>query len=508
MWGAMVLTPLTKEDLRIVGFNLSRISYVTGFVLFLPIIVAIFFNEFDNIPYFLIGSAISFILGSILYHFLYTQAEMELKHALVMAAVAWLFAPLLASIPIWLSGSMASPLDACFESISGFTGTGLTLAPDIDHMSRSINFLRHFLQFMGDGIGIIVISLSILGRTEMSSVLAFKGEAKEVGIRPSIVRTSRIIIGIGVMFLAIGTALFTVAGIQEGLDPGQAFFDGLNHAMTGYATGGFTVHSQSLLYYHSLWVEVAAIVIMIIGALNFNLHYAVLGGRRSEILRNLEVRVLLFLMVAFGFLVSSNLFSSGLYPTAESLFRKGFFQVISAQTTTGFQTVPPVHLMLVWPVFSILILSLAMLLGGSANSTSGGIKMLRVGVLFKSLVNEIKRSLLPRSAVVVGSFHHVEETPLSDKIIRGSAVIAMGYLILFMMGTMLTVLHGYGLEDSMFETASALGNVGLSCGITSPSMSPLLKVTYMFLMWAGKLEVIAVFVLIGFILLALRRGIK
>ncbi|MGC8817087.1 MAG: TrkH family potassium uptake protein [Candidatus Hadarchaeum sp.] len=504
----MVLTPLTKEDLRIIGFNLSKICYITGFILFLPTIVAVLYSEFDTVPYFLIGSAASFILGSILYHFLYTKEEMELKHALVMAALAWLLAPLLASIPIWLSHSMASLLDACFEGISGFTGTGLTLVPDIDHMSRSINFLRHFLQFVGDGIGIIVISLSILGRTEMSSVLAFRGEAKEIGIRPSIVRTSRIIIGIGVMFLALGTVLFTVAGIQEGLDPGQAFFDGLNHAMTGYATGGFTTHSQSLLYYHSLWIELAAMVTMIIGALNFNLHYAVLGGRRSEILRNLEVRVLVFAMLAFGFLVSANLMAVKLYPTTEALFRKGFFQVISAQTTTGFQTVPPVHLMLVWPVFSILILSVAMLLGGSANSTSGGVKMLRVGVLLKSLVNEIKRSLLPSTAVVGGSFHHVEETPLTDKIIRGAAVISLGYLLLFSFGTMITVLHGYGLEDAMFETASALGNVGLSSGITSPAMPALLKVTYMFLMWAGKLEVIAVFVLIGFILLALRRGIK
>ncbi|MEM2889734.1 MAG: hypothetical protein QW358_00080, partial [Candidatus Hadarchaeum sp.] len=103
----MVLTPLTKMDLKIIGFNLSKISYVTGFVLFLPIIVAVSYSEFDNIPYFLIGSAVSFILGSILYHFLYTQEEMELKHALVMAAIAWLFAPLLASIPIWLSNSTA-----------------------------------------------------------------------------------------------------------------------------------------------------------------------------------------------------------------------------------------------------------------------------------------------------------------------------------------------------------------------------------------------------------------
>lgn len=503
-----MLTPLTRGDLRIIGFNISKVAYIVGFLSLLPIVMAVLYGEFDTIPYFLICSAVSFLLGSLLHHFLYTKEEMELKHAVVMAAIAWLLAPILVSIPIWLSNFTASFLDAAFEGVSGFTGTGLTLALDIDHMSRSVNFWRHFLQFMGDGIGIIVVSLSILGRTEMSSVLAFKGEGKDVGIRPSIVRTSRIIIGIGVVFLIIGAAIFTVAGVQDGLDFGTALYDGLNHSMTGYATGGFSVRSQNLLYYHSVWVEVAAIVVMIFGALNFNLHYAILSGKKREILKNMEVKVLLFLLLAAGFFISVNLLSSNLYTTTDALFRKGLFHVISAQTTTGFQTISSVHIMVLWPVFSVVLLSITMLLGGSANSTCGGVKMLRVGVLFKALVNEVKRALLPRTAVVSGSFHHIEDTPLSDTIVRGAAVIALGYLILFSFGTMVTVLHGYELEEAMFETSSALGNVGLSSGITSPSMPSMLKVTYMFLMWAGKLEVIAVFVLIGFIILALRRGIK
>ncbi len=503
-----MLTPLTKGDLKLIGFNISKIVYIAGAVSLLPIIVAVAYGEFDTIPYFVVGASISFILGSLLHHFLYTNEEMELKHAVVMAAVAWIVAPLLASIPIWLSNVTASFLDASFEGVSGFTGTGLTLALDIDHMSHSVNFWRHFLQFMGDGVGIIVISLSILGKTEMSSVLAFKGEAKDVGIRPSIIRTARIIIGIGVVFVVIGAVLFTVAGVQEGLDFGTAFFDGINHSMTGYATGGFSVRSQNLLFYHSVWIEVAAIVVMIFGALNFNLHYAILSGKKKEILKNMEVKILLFIMLTAGFLISVNLLSTGLYSSADALFRKGLFHVISAQTTTGFQTVSPAHFMLLWPVFSIVMLSLAMLLGGSANSTSGGIKMLRVGVLFKAVVNEVKRALLPRTAVVSGSFHHIEDMPLSDTVVRGAAVITVGYLLLFSFGTMVTVLHGYELEEAMFETSSALGNVGLSAGITSPSMPTMLKVTYMFLMWAGKLEVIAVLVLIGFVLLALRRGIK
>jgi trk system potassium uptake protein TrkH len=502
------MLPLTKEDLKVIGYNMSRIIHLIGVLLFLPIVVAVAYGEFDVIPCFLVSIAISFIFGGLLRHFLITEKEVELKHALVMAALVWLVAPLLASFSIWLANVTSSYLDAGFESISGFTGTGLTLATDIDHLSRSINFLRHFLQFLGDGIGIIVVSLSILGTTEMSSVLAFKGEAKDIGIRPSIVRTSRIITGIAVTFLVVGTILFTVAGVYAGLEPGTAIFDGLNHSMTGYATGGFSMHSQNLLYYHNVWVEVAAIVMMIIGALNFNLHYAVLGGKRREILKNTEVKVLLFFLVVLGTFVSVNLLHFNLYSSAGALFRKGVFHVISAQTTTGFQTVPSSNIMFMWPPLSILLLSISMLIGGCANSTSGGIKMLRVGVLFKSLVMDIKRALLPKSAMVRGSFHHIDDVPLTDTVVKGATVIALSYLILFSFGTVITLAHGYNLEDSMFETSSALSNVGLSSGITSPAMPATLKVTYMFLMWAGKLEIIAIFVLIGFIILALRRGVK
>ncbi len=503
-----MIPPLKAEDLRIIGYNLKGISYIVAGILLLPVIVAVIYGELETIPYFLIGFSIALILGSLLSHFLHTKSEMELKHALCMAAIAWLLAPLLASIPIWMANTTASYLDASFESVSGFTGTGLTLALDIDHLPHSINFLRHFLQFLGDGIGIIVISLSILGRTEMSSVLAFKGEAKEVGIRPSIVRTSRIIIGIATTFLVIGTILFAVAGVQEGLDFSTAVFDGLNHSMTGYSTGGFSTHSQNLLYYHSFWFELVGMITMIMGVFNYNLHYAVLGGKKREIFKNIEVKFLLLFVIFFGLFVSANLLSAGLYSSRDILFRKGIFHVISAQTTTGFQTIPSAHFMFLWPAFSVLLVSIAMVIGGCANSTSGGIKMLRIGVLLKSLVRDVKQTLLPKSAVIRGSFHHIEDTPLTDTVVKGAAMIALSYLVLFSLGSIITVVHGYGLEDSMFETASALGNVGLSSGITSPAMPAALKITYIFLMWAGKLEIISVLVLIGVIILGLRRGIE
>jgi len=171
-----LIPALEREDLKVIGFNLCKFGNIVGFLLLMPIIVAVIYKEFDIIPHFLIASSITFILCNVGIHFLQTKKEMELKHALCFAALVWIFSMLLAALPLWSTGSVNSYLDANFDAMSGFTTTGLTLVPDIDHLPYSVNFYRHFLQFVG-GIGIIVVSLTILARSEISSVLAFRGEA-------------------------------------------------------------------------------------------------------------------------------------------------------------------------------------------------------------------------------------------------------------------------------------------------------------------------------------------
>lgn len=497
----------TAEDLKIVGHHLGRFSRVLSFLLLPPALVACLYSEFNLLPSFLLGFSLSLIICALLEHGCTTERDMELKHAIVVAALLWLMSPFFGSLPLWFSGHYGSFLNSFFESTSGFTGTGLTLTQRADLLPRSINFFRHLLQFVGDGIGIVVISLCILGRTQIGSFLLFKGEAREMGIRPSIVRTSRRIAGIAFTFLILGTLLFTLAGTWEGQKPSDAFFDGLNHSMTAYATGGFSTHSQNLLYYHSFLIEVVALILMILGSLNFNLHYAVLTGRRGEMLRDIEVRFFILSMLIGCLLVGSYL-SHSFYPSTLTAFRKGFFHLVSAQTTTGFQTAPGSYIMYLWPVPVLLVLSALMIIGGSANSTSGGIKNLRVGILFKSLLLEIRKTFLPSSAVAGETYYHLGRNPITEVVIRGAAVVALSYLLLLGTGTLITASFGYPLGPSLFESASALANAGLSCGITSPSMPAALKLTYIFLMWAGRLEIIAIFVLFGFILLQLRKALR
>lgn len=496
---------LSLEDFRIVGFNLGKFSRTLSLLLIPSIAVACACSELEVIPAFLAGLSFAVLFSSLLEHFFYTEREMELKHALLVTALLWLVAPLIGSIPLWLGGGYHSYLDSLFEGASGFTGTGLTVTTRPELLPKSINFFRHLLQFVGDGIGIVVISLCIFGRTHISSFLLFRGETREAGIRPSVVRTSRRIFSIAVTFLALGTVLFTLAGLSAGQKFGESFFDGLNHSMTAYATGGFSTRSQNLLYYHSPVVETVALILMILGSLNFNLHYVAFTGKRGEMLRDIEVRFFLFAALTGLILIALPL--SRLYSSPSLLFRKGLFQLLSAQTTTGFQTVPSSFLLLLWPVPVLFLLSLLMIIGGSANSTSGGVKGIRVGILFKSLLLEVRRIFLPSSAVTGERYYHLGENPITETVIRGATLVLLSYLILFGIGTMITAAFGYPLQGAMFESASALSNTGLSCGITSPSMPAALKVTYIFLMWAGRLEIITALVLLASLFFSIRRWI-
>ena len=498
---------LTKEDFKVIGFNLCRIGNVLGFLLLVPIIVAVIYKEFDIVPHFIIASAVTFILCNVGIHFLQTDKKMELKHALCLAVVAWIFCMPLAAIPLWSTGTTGSYLDANFDAMSGFTTTGLSLAQGVDHLPYSINFYRHFLQFVG-GIGIIVVSLMILSKSEISSVLAFKGEARDMGIRPNIVRTSRIILGIALTFMVLGAVLFSVVAISEGANVGTSVFDGVNYSMAAFSTGGFAPHSQSILFYHSTLYEIVALVMFLIGSFNFTFHYAVLSGKRREIFKNIEIKTVFITLTLSTLVIAGLLLYFNVYSSASILFRKAFFQAASAHTTTGFGTINSAQIAGLWPSAVLFLMSIIMILGACANSTGGGIKAIRVGIIIKSFFREIKKALSPSSAVVTEKYHHIEDTPLTDTIARGAMLIALGYVILFVFGTTVTVLCGYNASNSMYETGSAVGNVGLSSGITSPAMPAPLKITYIFLMWAGRLEIIAVLVLIGFVILALRKGVR
>ncbi len=470
--------------------------------MFFPILTSLLMREWNPLLDFIISINIAIIIGTTLVligRLTVGERNLQWKHGFIVASLSWILLMILCAVPYYLSGHYLSFLDASFDVMSGFTTTGLTLAQDLDHMSLGLNMWRHLLTFVG-GQGMVVLALTFLFRETAGAYKVYVGEAKDIELVPNVKGTARIIWLISIGYLLVGATAFWINGMLIGLSPLSSFFHGLFIFASSWSTGGFAPNSQNMLFYHSFSYEVLSIIFFILGSLNFGLHYTILKGNIKEIFRNIEIQSFVITATIISFLSIVGLAKFDVYPNAVANFRKVVYHVLSAHTTTGFGTVYARQFALEWGDFGVFLLIVAMLIGGSACSTAGGFKGLRVGVVFKGLIADIQRILSPERSVKAFKFHHIKDQILDDTLVRASSIIIICYVLLFTIGTALGVYFGYPMLDAAFESASITGNVGLSIGVTSAAMPTLLKVYYIVAMYLARLEFLSVFALIGFLL--------
>ncbi|MFA6281868.1 MAG: TrkH family potassium uptake protein [Candidatus Omnitrophota bacterium] len=498
----MILKP-HLEDVKIIGYYLGKIIIGLGLFMLIPIICAVAFWEICPMFDFLIAIGITFFTGFVLVRLCFTEKDLNWMQGMIVVSLSWLVAALLGAIPLYLSGHWFSYLDSCFDAMSGFATTGLSLVQDLDHMSYAHNLWRHLIMFIG-GQGIVIIALSLFVKGFSGAFKMYVGEARDERVLPNIIHTSRFIWLVSIVYLVLGTLALGIAGILDGMKAYNAFFHGACVFMAAFDTGGFAPQSQNILYYHSMAFEVITVVIMILGAINFKLHYHLWTGNFKELLLNIEMRTFFLTAITTFAITAIGLTTIGAYPDIVALFRKGFYQLISGHTGTGFQTVYAAQFMNEWNDLALTGIIFAMGLGGAVCSTTGAIKMLRIGVIFKGLVEDIKKIMLPEKAIIVEKFHHIKNIFLEDKQVRAALLITLCYLVLYAGGALIGMFCGYPFLQSLFESTSAAANVGLSCGITNSSMPVILKITYIIQMWAGRLEFMSIFTLLGFIVAAIR----
>jgi trk system potassium uptake protein TrkH len=491
----MLIRPVA-EDFRIISFYLGRIFLVMAAAGVLPLAWAAIAREWDPFGSCLLMVGVLAFLGVLGVRAGPESPRLDWSHGMVVVALTWLVVPLAAAIPFLLSGHFVRPLDAFFDSVSGLTTTGLALISDLDHLASSLNFWRHLLQFLG-GQGIILAALTIFAGT--GGITLYFGEARDERILPSVTSTARFIWGVSVVHLIFGVAaLGLVSWLVLGFDLDRAFFHGLLIFFAAFDTGGFSPMSTSIGYYHSTIFEGFTSLLMVAGAMSFGLHYALWRGPRRAIFANLETRTILS---TFGFtllLTLLGLAATGVFTTVAGLTRQGFFQVLSAHTGTGFSTVSTAELAR-WGGLAFGGMAIAMALGGMGSSTAGGVKSLRIGLTIKSVVNQIKQVLLPEHALVGTAYYQSGEKHLNPSLTQSVMIVSLLYVALYLLGAGIGLAYGVPLQESLFESVSASANVGLSVGVTDPSMPILLELTYMMQMWAGRLEFVAVFSLLGFI---------
>jgi trk system potassium uptake protein TrkH len=485
------------EDHLVIGKYTGKVVIGVGLLMLIPLAVSIGFAEWDTAIDFIVAIMACFAFGFGLQVVCRTQKDLSWSHGLVVASGSWFFATALGALPHFLSGHAGSYLDTLFDVMSGYTTTGLYLLQDLDHVSMGLSMWRHLLTYAG-GQGIVVIALTFLFKGTAGAYKVYVGEGKDERLLPNVIQTARAIWLVSLTWLVIGTVFLGVRGMTLGQGPVRAFFHGLWVFMGAWSTGGFAPQSYNTFWFHDLGYEVICIVIMIAGSFNFALHWAMWTGNRKEIRRNVEtisffVTLSLTTMVATFFLAKANV-----YPDAMSLARKVFYQLASGHTTTGFSTIYARAFVTQWGPIGLIATTVAMAIGASACSTGGGIKGIRMGVISKALVQDIRRMISPESAVIMEKYHHIRDTWLTDDLVRGAMTVTIAYVTLYGVGTVIGTLYGYPLEQAAFEMVSAASNTGLSCGVTSPFMPEVMKVTFTLGMWLGRLEFMSVFALIGY----------
>jgi len=487
----------SREDVGPILHYLGKIIQGIGALMFVPFFIGVLNGEWEPSMDFVLVSLFSIALGSVLLFIFREEKDLNWRQGMSVVTLCWIVVMLLGALPLYLSGHYLSYLDASFEAMSALATTGLVLVNDLDHMSYACNFWRHFMCFIG-GQGIILVALTLFVRGG-SAFKVYVGEAREERIMPNIIQTARFIWLVSLTYLVIGTAILFAINFWRGVSAGRALFHAICLFMAGWDTAGFAPQSQNVLYYHSYLIDLVTAMFFLLGAVNFGVHYAVWTGKPRELLKNYELKLYMASILITFFIVCIGFKAPLPFPNFISFFRESFYQLISAHTGVGYSNIS-IHNFSYWPPLAILGLIIAMGLGGSSTSTSGGIKILRIGILLKGIKKELKIFTSPGATVVVERFHHIREITIEDNHIKMAAIITLLYIALYLAGGMIGVFYGYPFLPALFESVSASANVGLSMGITSPFMPAGLKLTYIIQMWMGRLEFFSIFVFFSFLL--------
>ncbi len=439
----------------------------------------------DFLPLLVSGLGIS-LIGILLW---VTNKELDQnsigkREGYIVVSMAWIIISLFGAIPFMLSGVTDNYTDAFFETMSGFSTTGSTIFKDIEAIPKGILFWRSLTHWIG-GMGIIVLSLAILPILGIGGMQLFVAEVPGVTpdkLHPRITQTAKRLWYIYVLLTFVQTILLALGGMN--------LFDSLCHAFGTMATGGFSTKNNSIAGF-SPYIQYVIIIFMTISGISFTLHYFALKGQFKKVISNEELKHYLMIIVVSTVLIAGGLiFITGL--KTEKAFRDSLFHVVSIITTTGFVT----SNYLLWPYFTWFLLFLLMFTGGCAGSTGGGIKIVRILLLFKNSSMELKRIVHPQAILPV----RLNGKAISQNIIFNVLAFFLIYIIIFVLGSLIMTMMGLEFESAVGAVAGTLGNIGPGLGIVGPvenfsSIPALGKWFLSFFMLLGRLELFTVLIL-------------
>jgi len=495
-----------------VARDVGRILRVLSVTAFASALVSVLLAEYYAAPSFLLTGVAMLAAGTVCSRRYSDAPEPGKLHGMLIAATAWALVSTFGGLPFlgvaytveyapsWVGApsmtdtfaAFLDPLNALFESWSGFTGTGLTMAVTEERLPASIQWWRSLTEWVG-GVGVIVLTVAVLARPGSGSLTLYESEARSRKIHPSIVSTVRDIWKIYLGLTVASVALFVAVGMPS--------WDALNHAMTGIATGGFSVHADSIGHYGEPLIEYAVVPVMVAGSIAFPVHYLIFKGEIRNLYADIQTRWVFVWFTAGSLALTATLYVSGTYSTFEETFRVALFQFVSGASNTGFGTAAVGGgTERVWEAGAALVVCAGMFTGAAAGSTVSGVKLIRVIVLLKGIWWRITDLFVPETAV---RRLRVGDRKLNEDEVRNefeeAGIVVVLYLALLSVGlaVLLAALPSdVPVEYVVFEVMSAQSNVGLTAGITGPGMPDATKVSLVLNMWVGRLEIVPVLVLL------------
>ncbi len=469
-------------------YTMGAFLFILGLTMLIPLACALFYGEADGWS-FLMSIGITSGTGGVLYlTFRQRSQRIVLSHreGFLIVSAGWILAAFFGGLPYWIHGTLPSLTDAYFETISGFTTTGATVINKIEGLPHGILLWRSMTQWLG-GMGIIILSVAVLPFLGVGGRQLFKAEVPgplKDKLEPRIAETAR--------SLWMVYVIITIVGFIFLLFGGMSVFDAVNHIFCTMATGGFSTKDTSVAWFNSAYIEGVLVVFMIIAGMNFTLHYKLLTGDFKTFGRDSEARFFLGTILVATLLITLDL-RLNLVADLARAFRYAIFQVSSIITTTGFTT----ENFAKWPAFSQIVLLLLMFVGGSAGSTGGAIKCVRILLVLKQGYRELYRLIHPHAVVQV----KLGQETIPPDVMKNVLGFFVLYLCIAIVATLAMSSLGLDMITAFASVATTLGNVGPGLGLYHPattySEAPAVgKWILSFCMLAGRLEIYTVLVLL------------
>ena len=470
------------SNYKTVFFTLGILQIILGVFMLIPVIAQFFYDEFDSS--FVGASIVTIIFGSLFFlSNLDHEKKLNLQQAFLLTSLSWLSIAIFGSLPFVFSSTEFSFTNAFFESMSGITTTGSTIISNLEIIPKGILLWRALLQWLG-GIGIIVMAITLMPIMNVGGMQLFKISSNDSSEK--ILPKSKEIALRLIYIYSILTALCAISYKILGMN----FFDSLTHSMTTIATGGFSNYNESIGFFDSIYIEISAMIFIILGSLPFIAYIKFLSGNKKIFFSDIQIKAFIKIIITSIIILAVYLLISN---SGQLNLRYIFFNVISILTGTGYVNAQYDD----WGSFPIILFLGLMFIGGCAGSTTCGIKIFRIQILYSFIVNHLKRIIYPKGIFIL----KYDRNAVDDKFIASIISFIYMYLVIFFIITALLSLTGLDFITAISGAATSISNVGPGLGsIIGPngnfSMLPDLSKWILTLgMILGRLELFAILVL-------------